>query len=341
MHSEFLPSRVQCQAMERTTWPTEHVEVDVNAPAFVFAVSRVEMRMQRAEPDLLRRNLLASGRDRVVTLLRNPEARARVAAAAGHDSVIHCNGVSEVATALTKERATILVIAIDKYGQYSTADIVGWLREHFPAVSTIAYCSTVQSSSTTILPIVRAGVHGLIFHGIDDDVVSLRDVIESARGSGVRQRVECALIPMLSPKLRQLLSYALAHVNTPPSVTRAARYLGIDRKTLFNWCSSQRLSGPREFMNWIRLAVGVALLASSHITVESVAMDLGFSSGAGFRNMLQRYAGLTVVQARSLDGFERVIRSLQSRLAVTPLAFSSGGSTPLGAVVGGDIHPIQ
>jgi AraC-like DNA-binding protein len=317
----------------------EHVDGDVNAHA--LSCNESGMRVQRAEADLFRQTVVACDREQVVTLLRNPEARARVAAAAGRDSVMHCSSMSELATALRTKRATILVLAIEKYGQYSTADIVAWLREHFPGVSTVAYCSTVQSSSTTILPLVRAGVHGLILHGIDDDVASLRDAIESARRAGIRQRVECALNPMLAPKLRPLLSYALENVNAPPSVTHAARSLGIDRKTLFNWCNSQRLRGPREFMNWVRLTVGVVLLASRHVTVESVAMDLGFSSGAGFRNMLQRYAGLTMVEARSIDGFERVRRAFQARLITMPVDFDGGGRMRVADLVGDDIPPIQ
>ena len=89
----------------------------------------------------------------------------------------------------------------------------------------------------------------------------------------------------------------------------------MDRKTLFNWLRRCGDIGPREFINWIRVAIGVGMLEDPRRTAEHVALELGFASGTAFRNMLQRYTGANCSEIRNGGGLKRVLGILCARLA--------------------------
>ena len=56
------------------------------------------------------------------------------------------------------------------------------------------------------------------------------------------------------------------------------------------------------------------MLADRRRTAEQVALELGFPSGASFRNMLQRYMRTPLAVFRSRDGLERALELFAAAL---------------------------
>jgi methylphosphotriester-DNA--protein-cysteine methyltransferase len=100
-----------------------------------------------------------------------------------------------------------------------------------------------------------------------------------------------------------------------PFVQYAAREIGVDRKTLFNWLQQVGDVTPREFLNWVRLAIAVAALEQTSRSAERIALEMGFASGTSFRNMLHRYTGRTTREARRPGSFDALLRTLSLRLS--------------------------
>jgi len=247
----------------------------------------------------------------VDTLLHAADARACVAAGARPWFAVRDHErMDEFFQALRSlDTALVVIDATDARGR-SMAPSIAAIRHIFPALPIMAYCSVLAGQSSVVIDAVLAGATGLIFRGVDDARYAMRAAIAGARRGSVGQRIHDEVALHLPAFALPLLRYAITRAADDPSVEDAATSLGIDRKTLLNWlrhCGGVR---PREFINWIRLAVVAGVLAEGGRTAEQAALESGFASGAAFRNMLQRYTGLTSSEIRIEGGMARVLAGL-------------------------------
>ncbi|HTE47901.1 MAG TPA: AraC family transcriptional regulator [Gemmatimonadaceae bacterium] len=253
----------------------------------------------------------------VAVLVHAADARACVTGGAGAAySVRHHTSANALLATLDEMHVVLVVIdAIDASG-HSMASTAATIRISYPTVPVLAYCTLSPSASSAVLDVACAGVTSLVFRGVDDPGFAMRAAMRSSWQRAITARVYAAVVPYLPAAAHPLLRYAIGRAADDPSVEDAARGLGVDRKTLFNWMRRWGDVGPREFINWIRLAIGVGMLEDPKRTAEHVALELGFASGTAFRNMLRRYVGATSSEIRNTGGFERVLTHFTSRLAV-------------------------
>jgi methylphosphotriester-DNA--protein-cysteine methyltransferase len=198
---------------------------------------------------------------------------------------------------------------------HSMASAIAALRRGFPSVPVLAYCSVTPGCSPSIVDVVRAGASGLILRGIDDARFAIRAAMRTAGRAEIARRIQAEVALHVPAHVQPLVRYAVTRAADEPSVEDAARSLGVDRKTIFNWMRDVGDVGPREFLNWIRLAIAVGMLEDPGRSAEHVALEAGFSSGTAFRNMLQRYTGLACSEIRSGGGLSRVLGGLFAALA--------------------------
>jgi AraC-like DNA-binding protein len=156
----------------------------------------------------------------------------------------------------------------------------------------VGYCSPSAEDSQDIIALVSAGVHELVFKGVDDHAAMLRGILGSADQSCVADLVLHHLGAKLPPRVRPLVEYCLANPQEAHSVQRAARALGINRKTLVNHCGAVGFPPPGSVVAWCLLLLTAGLLATPGVTVEQAALRLNFPSVTALRNMMKRYTGL-------------------------------------------------
>lgn len=252
----------------------------------------------------------------VAVLVHAADSRACVAAGVGKGFEIRHHETLHALLSTLEEGSLALVVvdALDVAGR-SMASAVTSIRRGFPSIPILAYCSLSASASAAVLDVARAGVTGLVFRGVDDVGYAMRAAIRSACQRSIAERVHQAVVRQTPIAVRPLLQYAISRVADNPTVDDAAMSLAVDRKTLFNWLRRCGDLAPREFINWVRVAIGVGMLEDPRRTAEQVALELGFSSGTAFRNMLQRYTGVTCSHIRGTGGLERVLALFTSRLA--------------------------
>lgn len=243
----------------------------------------------------------------VALLLHAADARACVVAGACPFSVRHHSSVVELLESLrTLDVVLIVIDDADAHGR-SMASAIETLRHEFPSVPLLAYCSVAAGRSSFVVDVVRAGATGLVFRGIDDSRFAMRAAIMSARRGSVAERIHAEVALHLPAVAHPLLRYAITRSVDEPSVDDAAASLGVDRKTLRNWLRHSGTVRPREFINWVRLAVVVGLLEDPGRSAEQVALEAGFASGTAFRNMLRRYTGLRSSEMRVAGGLARIL----------------------------------
>jgi AraC-like DNA-binding protein len=252
----------------------------------------------------------------VAVLVHAVDARACVAAGVGAGfDVRHHATVPALLSTLDEGNLALVVVDSADLAGHSMASAVTSIREGFPTVPILAYCSLSASASAAVLDVARAGVTGLVFRGVDDVGCAMRAAIRAAYQRSIAERVYGEVARCLPIGARPFLRYAVSRAADDPTVDDAASSLGVDRKTLFNRLRRCGVVGPREFINWVRVAIGVGMLEDPHRTAEHVALELGFPSGTAFRNMLQRYTGVNCSEIRNAGGLERVLALFTSRLA--------------------------
>lgn len=252
----------------------------------------------------------------VAVLVHAADARACVAAGVGTGFEVrhHTTVLALLSTLDEGNLALVVVDGVDVAGR-SMASAVTSIRQGFPSVPILAYCSLSANASAAVLDVARAGVTGLVFRGVDDVGFAMRAAIRSACQRSIAERVYREVVPYLPIGAHPFLRYAVSRAADDPTVDDAATSLGVDRKTLRNRLHHRVGLGPREFINWVRLTIGVGMLEDPHRTAEHVALELGFPSGTAFRNMLQRYTGVNCSEIRGAAGLERVLALFTSRLA--------------------------
>lgn len=244
-------------------------------------------------------------------LLYDAAVRARVSVVVGRDFELRqLSRIDELHAFVAGGAADLIIVdSIDRDGR-SLAAAVAAIRCAFPAMPILAWCSLAPGASSAIVDLVRSGVSGLLVQGVDDVGHAIRVAVRSAQRASVARRVYVEIKPRISPRLQPLLQYAISRGADEPSVEDAACTIGVDRKTLGNWLRAYSDLSPREFINWVRLAIGVGLLVDSTRTAEQVALELGFASGTAFRNMLQRYTGVRCADIRACDGLSVTLNKL-------------------------------
>jgi AraC-like DNA-binding protein len=188
----------------------------------------------------------------------------------------------------------------------------------FPSVATIGMASRMRVNPEELLRVARAGVHAVLFEEDRRFPLLVRAAITAAVTRHRGDRVWGAIAPETPARVRPLVAYGLKNSHEHLSVDAAARALGLHRKTLAERCAVAGAPPPQQVLGWCRLLAAAILLEEDGRAVDHVAFELGFASGAAFRNMLKRYTGLNPGELRSRGTVQELAR--QFRTAMTPPA---------------------
>jgi AraC-like DNA-binding protein len=268
----------------------------------------------------------------VALLLRKSDTYAYVAAGLDERQPIRLHrSLAELLQTLAKHEVSLVALeAADEQGR-SNASAVAAVRAYSQRIPILVVCALTPGETQLVLEAVNAGATGLLFRGIDDSKYAIRTAIQQVQRNAVSHKIYDELITLLPPAAAPLLRYAISRVADEPSVTQAAREIGVDRKTLANWLGRSSRLSPREFLNWVRLAIAIDSLERTARSAERVALELGFPSGTAFRNMLRRYTGHTTSELRSVGSLGRMLEVLKDRLRADPTpmlrAVGRSGST--------------
>lgn len=189
----------------------------------------------------------------------------------------------------------------------STEAVIRDTRKARPYIPIVGYCHAGIAHSNDIRALAVAGVHELLFHGIDDTRTALRSILAMAHQATVGEVVANALIPLVPERLWPFVKHIARHPAQSQRVTEVARSLGYHRRTLVNHCAQALLPPPQEMIAWCRLAVTGYLLGTTGRTIESIALELDFPSDTALRNLVKRHAGMRASEVRAAGGLPTIV----------------------------------
>jgi AraC-like DNA-binding protein len=219
----------------------------------------------------------------------------------------------------------ILVVAVEPNAARDIVALVRDARSRCPRTALIAYCSGIRDTPASIGSLAAAGIHQFLFAEINDRGCMLRAILDDARQQCVAELLTSALRTLLPPVLQPIVEAALTRPAVVTDVTALATALGIHRRTIFNRCARAGRLGPQELLTWVRLCLVGYLLESTGCTVESIALQLGYSSPTTLRNTIKRHIGLRATEIRTQGGFQLVVERLQRRLGASPSVVNATG----------------
>jgi AraC-like DNA-binding protein len=254
----------------------------------------------------------------VLALITGRLERLRIGTAVrGHAAVHFIGSAAELLAQLADAPAPPLAVIVeprDCDGR-STAGLVRQLTTANPRLPIVGYCRAGYEHSRDILELGTAGVHELLFHGIDDSGVALRGVLTSASQACAATQVLRAIASDVPTALLPLFEFCLAYPERATSVQAVAHVLGVHRKTLVNYCAQGSLPPPGAVIAWCRLLLVGHFLETPGRTVEGIALRVEFASATALRNMLRRYTGLRPQQVRERGGLRCIVDAFRRSLA--------------------------
>jgi AraC-like DNA-binding protein len=153
----------------------------------------------------------------------------------------------------------------------------------------------------------KAGAADVILSATADDGELVRDVLDRAIHRSLGPTIEERLRRRLPPDALQVVRYAADHVPDQVQVPELATAFGVSVSTLERRCERWGLATPGRLLLWLRVLYGLRWLLEPGRSVESVAFQLGYSSGAAFRRAIKATIGGRPSPLRNARGFERAL----------------------------------
>lgn len=252
----------------------------------------------------------------VAVLVLGRQARARILGAlASRFTVRFCERGDQL-RALATHPATVAVIVEPRDDEgVLLAPLLETFREGVPTLPLVAYVRWNETSPADVLALARAGVDEIVRAGVDDTEFTLRATLAGAAVVRLASEVRREVSALADAEARPIVEWVLNHAHEQHDVEGIASALGLSRRTISRRLSRAGLPRARELSGWCRLLLAARLMEDPLRTLESIAFAFDFGSGAGLRNMLQRYTGLRPREVRENGGMRCVLHLLRRRVS--------------------------
>lgn len=177
-------------------------------------------------------------------------------------------------------------------------------------ISLLAYCRSTRSSLRDLFRLSNAGVSDIVAFDEDDHVDAFCDRISEHLRDSLSDWMLRAIAPV-PPRVARLIAW-MCDERLAPTPLAAARQYASHPSTLRAHLARAGLPPTAHLIGWTRLLRVTALLDAHDRTVESAALDAGYSSLNAFGNQLRRYAELSPSALKTVEGRDRLLRRFAS-----------------------------
>ncbi len=254
----------------------------------------------------------------VIACINSAQHRARlIDALRNHATVTFTPSLDDLSLLLRASVDTVDVVilpAVD--GDHKSSErLVRQIALERPRTALVVWCPPEVQHVADLRAFAAAGVHQFLFGGMHEGGSMLRDVIAAARRGCAAEQVMSSLRSLVPPSLHPMVEVILTHPGEVTSIRAIADALGVDRKTVFNWCEKAKFLPPGELLVWCRLALVAYHLENTGCTIETIALELSYPSDSTLRNTMKRHTGMRASQVRTGGGIAPVMAAFQRRLS--------------------------
>ncbi len=156
----------------------------------------------------------------------------------------------------------------------------------------------------------KAGAAEVVVARQADDAELVAEVLRGVLGRGLATILEERLERGVGAEARAVIRHAAERIPDRIQVPALARAFDMSVLTLERRCERWGLPTPGRLLLWLRVLYGLRWLLEPGRSVESVAYQLGYSSGAAFRRAIKATIGGRPSPLRNAKGFERAVELL-------------------------------
>lgn len=236
----------------------------------------------------------------VHALLADPPRAARLLAAFG-DALQTTDSQSQLLAASRDSGVELVVVPPRDNRGRSLTTTVAAIRASRRSAPVYVYADRSVECLRELMPLARAGARGVIVRDVDDDVVSLRRLLDRGSLTRALETVTLAVQQLVPARQLPLVLLCLEHISEPANATTFARRLRVSRRTLSAWARKTNARGVRSLSSKCRVLTAIELVRDSGRSIEHVAHELRFASSAHLHNTIKRYTGLVPRRAAEHD----------------------------------------
>jgi AraC-like DNA-binding protein len=175
------------------------------------------------------------------------------------------------------------------------------------------YFDPRRHTAREILRLGNIGVTQMIVRDLDDAPTTLRKLVDSAIRPTLALRFQDVDLS-LPDVLTAVALLCFENEGRAEGAEELAARLSLSRRTLTNWARRGGFSGIESFYSRCRVAYALGCAREYPRSLESLALSLGYGSGAHLAGMVRRYTGLSLRAAtREMDYEAWCVRLLRWR----------------------------
>jgi AraC-like DNA-binding protein len=153
----------------------------------------------------------------------------------------------------------------------------------------------------------KAGASDVVLGRDGTNTVLVSELMGDATVDVLAAEIDQRLAGLIGPEARALVRAAAARIPDGILVPGLAAHHGVSVSTLERRCEQWGLPTPGHLLLWLRIIYGLRWLLEPGRSVESVARQLGYSSGAAFRRALKVTLGGRPTPLRNRAGLDRAL----------------------------------
>jgi AraC-like DNA-binding protein len=243
----------------------------------------------------------------IAALIGDRAARARIEAASHGFAVVRFYDTPDQLAAAVADRAASVVVADWRDSSGATIEpLVRNLHADYPTVPVLIYSRLTPDGAQDILAGGRVGATDTIIASFDDLDVPFKHRIASAQTAALADRIVVRVAKLVPESVALMVGFFFRHARSRPTVTAMAVALRAHPQTLARQCARAGLPTPGALCNWARLILATRRLEDhpprSGLDFDRIVTEMGFQSGAAFRELLERHVGLTPTEVQERGG---------------------------------------
>lgn len=243
----------------------------------------------------------------IAALLPSPSDRQCLRAAAPPHNVTWAESWLELSRAVRREPVEAVIADVHAEARKDGALRVYRFVQRFPLTPMVAWG---DMDGRELFRVGKAGAAEVVVSRETRDVEIVSGVLASALGRGMTPLLDGQLAGRIPPEARPVVRFAAERVPEQVQVPDVAAAFGMSVSTLERRFERWGLPTPGRLLLWLRVLYGLHWLQEPGRSVESVSVQLGYSSGAAFRRALRAAMGAKPTPLRSERGFEIALEGL-------------------------------
>ncbi len=240
----------------------------------------------------------------IAALLPDPVDRETLRRAAPAHDVICADSWRELGSLVRQRPVTAAVADLHAEPRKDGVLRIFRLGENFPYTPIVAWG---ELDGRDLYRLGKAGATDVILSRDADNTQQVSEIIHAALERGIPTLIDLGLRVQLEDEARSLVRYAAERIPSRIQVPDLAAAYDASVSTLERRCERWGVPTPGRLLLWLRVLYGLHWLAEPGRSLESIADQLGYSSGAAFRRAIQATTGARGAPLRTHRSFHAAL----------------------------------